>query len=147
MLRVPLLTMLSAALLFMAILWGADISLYSVEVGVTARAGDLELTVDPVFVARMDLSHAWGLCLGNVILIDRQVAAWGAEDERRVLAHEARHIDHFQAFGLLTPLAQYVLPLEPEHVNWSDPSTELAEMLSLPAGFPDLWHVLTFTLP
>ncbi len=147
MLRVPLLTMLSAGLLLVAILCGADVSLYSVEVGVSWRAGDLELTVDPVFVAVTDLAHAWGLCLGNVILVDREVPTWGAEDERRVLLHEARHVDHFQTLGLLTPLAQYVAPIEPEHVNWSDPAVELREMLAVPAGFPNLWHVLTFTLP
>jgi hypothetical protein len=146
MLRVPLLTMLSAGLLFVAILCGADVSLYSVELGVTARGGAVEVTVDPVFVAVTRLEHAWGMCFGNVILIDEVVPAWGAEDERCVMLHEARHVDHFHALGLFTPLAGGVLPLEPEHWNWSDSSSTLAEMWLPPANLPPLWHVLTFTL-
>lgn len=147
MLRVPLLSIFSTAMLLAAILCGADVSLHSVEVGLSVRPGHLELAVDPVFVARTELAHAYGLCLGNVILVDRCVAGWGTEDERRVMLHEARHVDHFQTFGILTPLAARVLPLEPATVNWSDPSIELGEMLSIPADFPRLWHFVTFTIP
>ena len=147
MLRVPLLTMISAALLFVAILTGADVSLYSVEVGVVARAGNLKLTLDPVFVAVTDLPHAWGQCLGNVILVDREVTTWGSVDERHVLSHEARHVDHFRSFGLLTWAAACVLPFEPELWDWSHPERDLGEMFAVPRGFPRLWHVLTFTYP
>jgi len=145
MLRVPLLTILSASLLFLAILTGAPVELHSIEMGVTVSRGTVAVSIDPVFVVTADLHHAWGLCLGNVVVIDSDLAALDPEDARHVLLHELRHVRHFRSLGLLALPAAAILPMEPKLVNWSDSPSELCQMWDPPELFPCLWHAITFT--
>jgi len=145
MLRVPLLTILSASLLFLAILTGAPVELHSIEMGVTVSRGTVAVSFDPVFVVTADLHHAWGLCLGNVVVIDSDLASRDPEDARHVLLHELRHVRQFRSLGLWLYPAHFVLPIEPKAGNWSDPSAKLAEMWEPPALFPCLWHAIALT--
>ena len=148
MLRVPLLTMISAVLLFVAILAGADVSLYSVEVGVSTRAGDLKLTVHPVFVAWANLRSVFnGVCFGNVAIIDEHFAdAWMGW---LVVEHEINHSRQFRSLGLAIILLAPFLDLEGmglgEYNGWDDLQARNARMWE--ADGMKAWTFLTITLP
>ncbi|MFA5054467.1 MAG: hypothetical protein WC565_10430 [Parcubacteria group bacterium] len=144
MLKISFLTIISAALGFLALLSGGQAELHSIEVGWSVSAEKTIVTIDPVFVITTDLRGAYGYCVGDVIFIDRQVKTFGVEDERRVLLHELRHVRQFRALGVFVYPAQLILPIEPIHVNWSDPSVELSEMWFLQRPLPKSWSLLSY---
>jgi len=144
MLKISLLTILSAALGFLALLSGGQAELYSIEIGWSVSAEKTIVTLDPVFVITTTLRWAYGYCLGDVIFIDRQVDEFGEEDRGRVLLHELRHVEQFRALGLFVYPAQLILPIEPTHVNWSDQSVELSEMWCPQPQMPESWNFLSY---
>jgi hypothetical protein len=146
--------------LLVAILCGADVSLYSVEVGVTARAGDLELTLDPVFVAWMPASvyrevllHSADACAVGDMIFMRSVYRLH-EYTPTVLRHEATHVRQQRALGLCTPLLYPFVNMEGEPgysaaIARSDIALFTASIETMwlpPTWLPPLWHVLTFKL-
>jgi hypothetical protein len=126
--KIPLLSILSAALVFLALLSGGRAELYSVEVGWSISAEESSVTIDPIFVIATDQLRSNGACVGGAIFLNRDIFAWGENDIHHVLLHELRHADQFRALGLWLYPASFILPIEPITIDWSDSNVELDEM-------------------
>lgn len=143
--HLPLLSILASAYLLGMVLLGASVSLYDVSMTVASGPDGLTAELHPTFLCWMDAPLQFhGTCFGNVMVCSSSM--WSQTHTRCLVAHEARHLEHWRALGLWTWLAQYVLPLEPEATDWSDPSAQLAQMWRPPQGWVDRWAFVALSL-
>lgn len=125
---------------------GGMISIYDITVSVRTDDEGLSVALHPTFLCWID-THALfhGTCYGNVMVCNSKLPS--EIHKKRIVAHEARHLEQWCALGVWTWVAGFAMPLEPEFTDWSDPSVELAQMWSPPAEWVDQWEFVAITVP
>jgi len=140
-----LLGITATAALVVCLLLGGEVSLYDFRVSITTRAAGLVIGLTPTFLCWMDTRNLfYGACYGNLMVCSTALPT--EVHKARIVAHEARHLEHFEAFGLWASFMQYLLPLEPSFVDWADPAVELRQMWRRPIGWPYRWSLLEFEM-
>jgi hypothetical protein len=120
MLKIGLLTILSATLAFLALLSGGQAELHSIEVGWSISAEKTTVTIDPVFViweppsaiSRIILYQAEARTIGNMIFV--QGVCRNHPRVSVLLRHEFNHVLQQRAFGMFTPLLYPFVNMEGE---------------------------------
>jgi hypothetical protein len=159
MVKVGLLTILSAALGFLALLSGGRAELYSIEVGWAISAEEATVTIDPVFViwtprsffSQTVLYGADARAIGNTIFM--RDTGWHHPNAPICLQHEAVHVAQQRAFGMFTPLLYPFVNMEGEpgysaSIRAKDIGAFAESIKTMWHPTPDepgLWHTLSFT--
>jgi hypothetical protein len=160
MLKISLLTIISATLGFLALLSGGTAELHSIEVGWSISVEKATFTIDPVFViweppsavSRAILYQAEAITIGNTIFVNE-----ACRDHPRasvLLRHEFNHVLQQRAAGMFTPLLYpfanmegepgYSASLRAHDIDLFEQSIET--MWRPPPEAPELWHTLQFSL-
>ena len=143
--KTTILSIASTALLLAVMCLGASVSIYDVRLSCEVSADGIDICITPTFLCDMDTRDLFhGMCYGNVMVLNHLPSEMHRTE---MIAHEARHLDHWQALGLWGVwLGKRVLPLEPRHRDVNDPSVGLAQMWAPPPWWPYHWSFITFTL-
>jgi hypothetical protein len=155
--KIPLLSILSAALMFLALLSGGRAELYSVEVGWSISAEESSVTIDPVFViweppstiSYAILYRAEARAIGNTIFM--RESGWHHPNAPIVLRHEAIHIEQQRAFGIFAPLMYLFANMEGEpgygaSIRAGDIGAfakSIKTMWHPGSDAPSLWHTIS----
>jgi len=143
--HVPLLSVLSTVVLITAFLFGGDVTLYDLRVHAESTDTAVAISIHPTWLCWMDTHDLFrGGCYGNVMICDETLPT--DVHKLRIVAHEARHLDQWEALGAWVWAAKYVLPLEPWFTDWSDPSVELAQMWDPPEEWENQWGFLRISI-
>jgi len=161
MLKISLLTILSATLAFLALLSGGTAELHSVEIGWSLSAEEATFTIDPVFVvwelpsavSHAILYRAVARTFGNTIFVNESCR--GHPRVSVLLRHESVHVLQQRAFGIFTPLLYPFVNMEGEpgysaairaaDIDMLEQSIET--MWSPSSGATLLHHALSLTVP
>ena len=133
--------------LFLALFYGGDIELHSIDVTLGMTFYSAAIHVDPVFLVWVEEAPAAAMTFGNTIIASRWLQ--GSEKREWILRYEENHVRQCQALGwLMWPASLFVdmdpfRGVHPVKPDYSRPSQADELMWMPPEWWPNLWHWFT----
>jgi len=133
--------------LFLALCYGGDIELRSLDVTFDMTFYSVALHIDPVFLVWTDDISVSAMTFGNTILASRKLKT--SEKREWILRYEENHVRQCRSLGWLMWPASLFVDMDPFRSgvkgapDWSNPSQVDTEMWLAPEWWPDLWHWFT----